>query len=205
MNTIRYSLIAAGLLGAASLTTPTALQAQRSGVDIWSQNCGKCHTFQPPNRYTANNWETIMVSMAQTARLTDQDADAVLEFLKGGAMPVASGRPQKQERPLVVLASAAPMALSFPATADSATNYSNLCVACHGKQGKGNGPAAVAFNPKPASFVDAVFQTSRTDDQLADVISKGQASMPGFATQLTPQEVRALVAYVRGLAPQGDK
>ncbi len=203
MNTIRYSLIAVGLLGVGSLVAPATIAAQRSGVEIWSQNCGTCHNMQPANRYTATAWETIMESMKIAARLTDDDAAAILEFLKGGARPVASASPIG--KPLAVLASAAPVTIKMPLTADSATNYSKYCVACHGKKGKGNGPVAMALNPKPASFVDLQFQSQRTDEQLADGITGGKNTMPGFAKQLTPAEIQALVTYIRSMAPKKDR
>ncbi|MFQ5703216.1 MAG: c-type cytochrome [Gemmatimonadales bacterium] len=200
MNNIRYQLLAAGILGVGVLMAPSTAAAQRSGVELWSQNCNRCHTAQPPIRYTANDWESIIASMKLNARLTDDEAEAILEFLKGGAKPVASARPT--EKPLAVLASAGPLAIKLPATADSATNFSKYCVACHGKSGKGNGPVASALNPKPRNLVDPQFQAARTDEQLAKDIAEGKNTMPAFGKQLTPAEVQALVAYIRSMSSQ---
>lgn len=35
--------------------------------------------------------------------------------------------------------------------------FDNLCVACHGTAGRGDGPGAAALNPKPANFQDKTF------------------------------------------------
>lgn len=37
--------------------------------------------------------------------------------------------------------------------------FDNLCVACHGSAGRGDGPGAAALNPKPANFQDRAFMT----------------------------------------------
>lgn len=65
---------------------PRAAQGQRSGVEIWSRACGFCHIAQPPDRYTAKDWDSIGMHMIITARLTDAEGDAVLAFLKGSAL-----------------------------------------------------------------------------------------------------------------------
>ncbi len=57
----------------------------QSGVQIWSERCGNCHTLQPPAWYTKLAWETVMMHMRIYAHLTDEEADAVLDFLKTGA------------------------------------------------------------------------------------------------------------------------
>ena len=61
-----------------------------------------------------------------------------------------------------------------PAVAEPADVYESQCKVCHGASGKGDGVAAVAYNPKPADFTDAAFATSRTLDQVVAVIRDGK-------------------------------
>jgi hypothetical protein len=82
-------LVPAGLVVSAMIASPVPTAAQRSGVEIWAQSCGRCHRPQPARRYTAERWETIVAQMRIYARLTDDEANAVLEFLQGSAKPVA--------------------------------------------------------------------------------------------------------------------
>jgi mono/diheme cytochrome c family protein len=194
------ALLAAGLLGLA--TAPARLEAQRSGVEIWSQTCGRCHMPQPAIRYTADQWESIMMDMAIFARMTDDDAAAVLEFLKGGAKRVASADPVPREGELLaVLASVGPVEIPPPRSQDGAgaTLYAQNCSACHGKAGKGDGAAAAALNPRPTNLADSTFQASRTDPQLTEAITNGKGTMPGNGARLGQDGVRALVAYIRSL------
>lgn len=83
---------------------------------------------------------------------------------------------------------------------DAKALYTGRCTACHGPTGAGDGPAAAALAPRPASFVDSAFQATRTDQQLTTAITDGKPPMmPGFGRQLSAAEIRSLVEYVRRL------
>ena len=196
VNCILLAGAVAGVLMAFSL--PTSVQAQRSGVETWSQTCGNCHRIQPANRYTADQWETIMNRMATWARLTDDESDAVLEFLKGGAKRIAVAEAAAPQ--LVLLASANMRGFDLSSLVrDPEEDFASLCVACHGAKGKGDGPAAIAFNPRPADLSDPEFQEARSDVELEVAVTKGKDTMPGFENQLTPEQITGVVAYVRSL------
>ncbi len=88
---------------------------------------------------------------------------------------------------------------------DGKALYSKLCAACHSESGKGDSPAAAAFDPKPTDFTAAAFKEGRTDEQIAAAITVGKNLMPGFSTQLGAAQIKALVAYVRKLGqPDGS-
>lgn len=78
-------LMTGGLLVVSSLVLPSDAEAQRSAVEIWEANCGRCHLIQPTNKYVANDWRSIGIHMAITARLTSEQRDAVIGFLVSGA------------------------------------------------------------------------------------------------------------------------
>jgi len=84
-RTLIRGLVAGGLLVAASLFLPSEARAQRSGVEIWEANCGRCHVIQPTNKYEAKDWRSVGMHMAITARLTSAQRDAVIAFLVSGA------------------------------------------------------------------------------------------------------------------------
>ena len=185
--------------GAALLTfviaaMPVDVSAQRSGVTIWSQTCGNCHVIQPANRYTVDQWETMMQNMQLHARLTDDETTAIMSFLKGGAKPVVAAAPPPE--PSVTVIASNDLA-AWLAALDPEKDYAQQCAACHGNGGQGNGPAAIAFTPKPTNLVDAEFLESRTDDDLISVIVDGKGGMPGFRGLLTADQIAALVVYIR--------
>lgn len=85
--------------------------------------------------------------------------------------------------------------------------YNKQCAACHGADGRGNGPASYLLYPKPRDFVAAKYRLVSTwdrvptDQDLFNTITRG---MPGSAMpswEHLPREQRwALVYYVKSLA-----
>ena len=184
-----------GLLAAITMVVAVPLDGQRAGAEIWGANCGRCHLIQPANRYDAKGWEDIGMHMAITARLTSAEATAVIDFLKSAARRVAALEELEQAE-IIRVASLINIA---PAMADPVDVYRSQCKVCHGDSGKGDGVAAVAYNPKPTNFTDAAFATSRTLDQVVSVIVDGKDGMPRFADMITPEDIEALASYLLAL------
>jgi mono/diheme cytochrome c family protein len=84
--------------------------------------------------------------------------------------------------------------------------YQQYCSTCHGPQGKGNGPAAMAMIPKPRDHTDGHYMNALSDAHLAKVITEGGAAvqrsplMPSWQGTLTPQQIHDVIAYLRTLA-----
>ncbi|HET9136413.1 MAG TPA: ABC transporter permease subunit [Candidatus Kapabacteria bacterium] len=82
--------------------------------------------------------------------------------------------------------------------------YLTTCAPCHGKEGKGDGPAAANLNPKPRDHSNGAYMSKLTDDHIGITIKKGGAlfgypNMPA-QPQLKDEEINALIAFVRTLA-----
>jgi mono/diheme cytochrome c family protein len=71
------------------------------------------------------------------------------------------------------------------------------CVSCHGAQGKGDGAAAVALNPKPADWTSARVQ-QESDGELFWKISNGRGPMPPWK-HLPENDRWAVIRYIRSL------
>jgi mono/diheme cytochrome c family protein len=75
-------------------------------------------------------------------------------------------------------------------------------VECHGA--KGTGSTERRSQPEIPDFTDAHWQARRTDAQLMSSILDGKGpDMPPQRGEITEQEVRGLVAYVRPFARSG--
>ena len=99
----------------------------------------------------------------------------------------------------LILFSFAPL---FAHGADPKTNWSNNCMQCHGPDGSANTPMGKALNAK--DLTNAKIQSSFTDAEAAAAIKEGvtkegTSRMIAFGGKLTDEEIKALVAYVRGL------
>ncbi|MCA9547013.1 MAG: c-type cytochrome, partial [Myxococcales bacterium] len=100
----------------------------------------------------------------------------------------------------------APKAEAAAADMEAAkTLFTQRCVTCHGAEGKGDGPAGAALNPKPRTFSDAEWQGKVTDEHLSKVIIGGGPSVglsplmpPNPDLQAKPEVVAGLVKMIRG-------
>ncbi|HLW69318.1 MAG TPA: c-type cytochrome [Candidatus Binataceae bacterium] len=94
-----------------------------------------------------------------------------------------------------------------PAARDQAAQiFDERCSACHGAEGRGDGPGAAALKPKPINFHNLNWQKSVSDAQIAKAIVYGGSAV-GLSNQMAanpdledePDVVNALVAHVREL------
>ncbi len=103
---------------------------------------------------------------------------------------------------LLVLAVAAPVVRAADADA-GATISAARCSGCHGDDGRGDGPAAMALVPRPRNFRDAAFWRDRKPEDLKRVVHKGKVGtmMPPFEGVLSEAEIDAVVAHLQTFAP----
>ncbi len=105
---------------------------------------------------------------------------------------------------VLVAASVAPAAAAGDAGKGKAI-YAKSCAGCHGPEGKGNGAAAAAMNPKPTNLTDKASISKLDDAALSKVIVKGGVGtgksplMPAFS-QLKDQDVKDVIAYIRSIS-----
>ena len=91
----------------------------------------------------------------------------------------------------------------FPPTPGSleagAATYAQVCQACHGEGGRGDGPAGIALNPPPADLVVHVPLHPETD--LFRFIRDGipGTGMAPLGNQLTEEQIWHVVNYIRTL------
>jgi len=105
------------------------------------------------------------------------------------------------------------LAISAPAAADPATSvYNHACAWCHGKDGRGDGPAAFSIDkylsPRPRDFTRGRFELRSTpsgelptDEDLLRTLERGiPAYMPSFHG-LTAGERRLAITAVKRFYP----
>lgn len=83
-------------------------------------------------------------------------------------------------------------------TTEGKAIYSQMCVLCHGLQGKGNGEAGLSLERKPANFL-ALKVRNQTDGNIFWKITNGKAPMASYEELLTEDQRWKLVNYIREL------
>jgi mono/diheme cytochrome c family protein len=122
----------------------------------------------------------------------------------GEAAPVAPAA----EAPAPAVPAAATAAAD---TAAGAKVFKSFCETCHGPEGKGDGVAAAALNPKPANFAVGAFKydangngTKGDVDDIKAIVHDGAAKHGGSPLMapwpmLSPSDLDAVAAYVKSL------
>jgi cytochrome c6 len=80
---------------------------------------------------------------------------------------------------------------------DAATLYKSKCAACHGADGKGSTAAGTKLGAH--DFASPEVQ-KETDEQLIEIVTNGKNKMPSYKGKIPDDQIKGLVAYIRGLA-----
>ncbi|MEI6322747.1 MAG: cytochrome c [bacterium] len=80
---------------------------------------------------------------------------------------------------------------------DAAANWGKYCASCHAKDGSGK--TMMGQKSGVGDYTTAAAQSKFTDAEAIQAITAGKGKMKSFSDRLTPEEIKALVAYVRGL------
>jgi cytochrome c6 len=83
------------------------------------------------------------------------------------------------------------------ARADGAGDYKAKCAMCHGPDGTGSTATGKALKVRDLASPDV---QSQTDAQLTEIVANGKNKMPAYKGKLTDEQIKGLVAYIRGLA-----
>lgn len=58
------------------------LTASKSGVQLWGENCIRCHNAPSPETFSDAEWDVAVLHMRVRANLTQDEAVKISEFLK---------------------------------------------------------------------------------------------------------------------------
>ena len=93
---------------------------------------------------------------------------------------------------LIIMGSAAPAV--GDELAEGRSLFEAKCQICHGANGRGDGPAAAAMNPRPADFTNPAFWKNDADKKIKQTVTNGKGMMPAF--NLDDEEIKAVADYI---------
>ncbi|WEV78796.1 c-type cytochrome [Janibacter cremeus] len=205
--------------GAAPLTAPepaaydTELVAK--GAEVYAANCQVCHGGSgngdgawaevgmdvPPRDFTDSEW---MSSQSDGVFYT-----SIQRGVPGTAMPSFADRLSEKEiwAAVAYIRGLSPrVALDAPMGSEDVEKgkelYAATCAGCHGANGDGEGDAAAAFGTQPRALNNPGWLNSKSDDELINTVTQGlpNTAMPAFGDQLTYDDTRSIVRYLRQMA-----
>lgn len=62
---------------------PTKEIAEKSGVQLWGENCNRCHTAPSQDQYSKEQWGIIGNHMKLKAGITNDEMGKIVAYLKG--------------------------------------------------------------------------------------------------------------------------
>ena len=131
---------------------------------------------------------------------------AALMMLSATVVSAEEASPTKPRVPADQMAAAKALENPVASSADSIAKGKALyegkgtCFNCHGKEGKGNGPAGAMLNPSPRDFTNCKFHKKRKDGGLMWVLkngSPGTGMVSLIPAAITEEEGWHIINYER--------
>ena len=76
--------------------------------------------------------------------------------------------------------------------------YEQRCLDCHGSEGRGDGRKALSLSPRPGNLISAA-TSAKSDEDLLKIIANGRTEMPAWKNELSDEQQRDVLAYIRSL------
>jgi hypothetical protein len=64
---------------------PTKLVADKSGAQLWGENCNRCHNAPSMDQYSKDQWSVIGAHMRVRANVTNDEIKKIVSFLQGNS------------------------------------------------------------------------------------------------------------------------
>jgi mono/diheme cytochrome c family protein len=90
------------------------------------------------------------------------------------------------------------------ATREGEAIFQTRCFVCHGREGKGNGPAASGLGSPVRDLTSSSWQDSTSDETIGSVVRNGAQAIGGSVAMvpnrdLSDAQIQSLVHYIRQL------
>lgn len=86
------------------------------------------------------------------------------------------------------------------AAEDVATTFKTKCAVCHGADGSGATAQGKALKVRDLRSAET---QKMTDAQITETIVKGKKKMPAYGKNISQDQIKQLVAHIRGMAKKG--
>lgn len=60
----------------------SAKAANKSGAQLWGENCNRCHNAPAPGEFNNDNWDIVGTHMQIRANISKVEMEKIIEFLK---------------------------------------------------------------------------------------------------------------------------
>lgn len=192
---------------AGSASAPVSPRRFTLGEVLYIRHCADCHGWEGRGNGALGQILITKPPPLRRAEVTAQytEAEFVARVLLGKDLrvpftPAVLPNTEADVTALLTYLKRLP-AIPWEQAEAGAYVYDSLCVSCHGIYGAGDGLQAAALPVPPRDLSAPAYQSQVHDEELWQVVANGKGAMPGAADVLTPEELRAVIAFVRLLSP----
>lgn len=192
---------------AAKSKEPATMNGEIRPAAIYHNYCSVCHGDKGDGRSRAQgslmpppkDFTNYAVAMQMSRQYM---IDVVTDGRAGTAMTGWKTQLNKKEIEGVVdyvRNTFMPAAASTDIGSRGRTVYSQNCSVCHGEKGDGNSRAKNSMVPPPRDFTSPSARAELTPERMIRSVTYGRAetAMAGFRTQLSNDDIKAVVTYIR--------
>jgi len=190
------------------LTPPPAWRLTQ-GEALYVRHCSDCHGWQGRGNGPVGRMLGIKAPNLRRAELfTDRSEDELLAWVLYSeplsVVPDAARLTPTEEDIDAIAAYMRRLPHIPPEQIDTGQQlYDSVCVSCHGLYGRGDGLMAARLptltRTRDLSAPD--YQRQVSDADLGRIIAAGRGLMPGVGDIMTPEQIQAILGYVRLLSP----
>jgi len=82
--TISLIIVLGFLAGITTITSCAVSQKvqNKTGIQLWAENCGRCHNAPGPGEFSSANWEIVGRHMRIRTNITADEEKKIVDYLK---------------------------------------------------------------------------------------------------------------------------
>ena len=74
-------IVLSGIIGISSCAVSKKVQ-DKTGTQLWGENCGRCHNAPGPGEFSNTNWDIVGTHMRIRANITADEEKKIIDYLK---------------------------------------------------------------------------------------------------------------------------
>jgi cytochrome c553 len=74
-------ILSVNIIGMSSCAVSQKVK-EKTGTQLWGENCGRCHNAPGPGEFSSANWDIIGRHMRIRAQVTEIEEKKIIEYLK---------------------------------------------------------------------------------------------------------------------------
>ena len=81
ISSVIVTILIVNLLSMSGCAVSQKVQ-NKTGIQLWGENCGRCHNAPGPGEFSAANWEIIGRHMRIRTNITETEEKKIIDYLK---------------------------------------------------------------------------------------------------------------------------